>query len=400
VSTAELESVAEDEPILTGEFAALLAAVLAFGLAHSAYFLLPKFLAVELHASASEIGGISALTWFANVALVAFVGVWVDRRGRLPFAYIGAALMAATCLGFLFVHSLGWWLVFLRIVHGFAFTLFFIAASTLAADVAPARRLGQALGLFGAMMVSTNALAPAIAEWLSEAAGWPVVFVATSAMAALSGLLMLAVRERPHSRGALREIPGLSSVFARPGMPVVLGASALAGVTFGAMFTFHQPYALSLGISRVSDFLVAYSIAAVIVRGLFGGVADRLGRMRVARFALVVYGASPIAMVALGASGFSWIGALLGLAHGLFYPALNAVIVQDAQDDVRGKVMAIYNGAFNVGFSIGSLALGFVAEAEGYSWVFILGGAASFGALALLARPRTHGVHSPRGEVP
>ena len=400
MSTAELESVAEDEPILTGEFAALLAAVLAFGLAHSAYFLLPKFLAVELHASASEIGGISALTWFANVALVAFVGVWVDRRGRLPFAYIGAALMAATCLGFLFVHSLGWWLVFLRIVHGFAFTLFFIAASTLAADVAPARRLGQSLGLFGAMMVSTNALAPAIAEWLSEAAGWPVVFVATSAMAALSGLLMLAVRERPHSRGALREIPGLSSVFARPGMPVVLGASALAGVTFGAMFTFHQPYALSLGISRVSDFLVAYSIAAVIVRGLFGGVADRLGRMRVARFALVVYGASPIAMVALGASGFSWIGALLGLAHGLFYPALNAVIVQDAQDDVRGKVMAIYNGAFNVGFSIGSLALGFVAEAEGYSWVFILGGAASFGALALLARPRTHGVHSPRGEVP
>jgi predicted MFS family arabinose efflux permease len=194
------------------------------------------------------------------------------------------------------------------------------------------------------------------------------------------------VRERPHTRGAEREIPGLASVFARRGMAGVLGASALAGVTFGAMFTFHQPYALSLGISRVSDFLVAYSIAAVIVRAVFGGAADRLGRLQVARFALLVYGASPIAMVALGAAGFSWIGALLGLAHGLFYPALNAVIVEDAQDDVRGKVMAVYNGAFNVGFSIGSLALGFVAEAEGYGLVFVLGGAASFAALALLAR--------------
>ena len=148
----------------------------------------------------------------------------------------------------------------------------------------------------------------------------------------------------------------------------------------------HQPYALSLGISRVSDFLVAYSIAAVIVRGFLGGVADRLGRLTVARCALFVYGASPIAMALLGVSGFSWIGALLGLAHGLFYPALNAVAVEGAADDVRGKVMAIYNGAFNVGFSIGSLALGFVAEASGYGLVFALGGVSSFAALALLSR--------------
>jgi MFS family permease len=67
--------------MLTGEFVALLVALLVFGMAHSAYFLLPKFLAVELHAGAAEIGWISSLTWFANVASVAFVGVWIDRRG-------------------------------------------------------------------------------------------------------------------------------------------------------------------------------------------------------------------------------------------------------------------------------------------------------------------------------
>jgi MFS family permease len=387
VSTVERTAALEDDaPVLTGEFAALLAASLAFGLAHSAYFLLPKFLAIELHADASEIGGYSSVTWFANVALVAFVGVWIDRRGRLPLAFAGAALMALTGIGFLGVDALGPWLVCLRIAHGFAFTLFFVATSTLAADLAPPRRLGRALGLFGAMMVSTNALAPAAAEWLANTAGWSAVFAATAVMAALSGLLLLAVRERPHSRGEAREIPGLRSVFARPGLGPVLIASALAGVTFGAMFTFHQPYALSLGITRVSDFLVAYSIAAVIVRGLLGGVADRLGRRQVARFALAVYGVSPIAMVLLGATGFSYIGALLGLAHGLFYPALNALIVEGAEDDVRGKLMAVYNGAFNVGFSIGSLALGYVAEVEGYGLVFTLGGVCSFAALALLAR--------------
>jgi predicted MFS family arabinose efflux permease len=178
-------------------------------------------------------------------------------------------------------------------------------------------------------------------------------------------------------------------VFARPGLATILIASGLAGVTFGAMFTFHQPYALSLGITRVSDFLVAYAIAAVFVRAVLGGVSDRLGRLRVAEYSLAVYGAAPIAMVLLGASGFSWIGALLGLAHGMFYPALNAVVVEGAEDDVRGKVMAVFNGAFNVGFSIGSLALGYVAEAAGYGLVFTLGGVASFAALALLALRRS-----------
>jgi predicted MFS family arabinose efflux permease len=389
VSTAEAPLDLDDAPVLTGEFAALLAATLAFGLAHSAYFLLPKFLAIELSASASEIGWISSLTWFANVALVAFVGVWIDRGGRLAFAYLGAGLMTLTCVGYLTVDSLGPWLSFLRIAHGFAFTLFFVAASTLAADIAPPRRLGQALGLFGAMMVSTNALAPAAAEWISNTAGWSAVFAATAATAALSGLLLLAVRERPHARGEAREVPGLASVFARPRIAAVLVASGLAGITFGAMFTFHQPYALSLGIERVSDFLVAYAIAAVFVRAVLGGLADRLGRLRVAQFSLAVYGASPIAMVLLGVSGFSWIGATLGLAHGMFYPALNAVVVEDAEDDVRGKVMAVYNGAFNVGFSVGSLALGYVAEAAGYGWVFTLGGVASFAALALLASRRS-----------
>ncbi len=389
VPSAETVSELEDPPVLTREFVALLAATLAFGLAHSAYFLLPKFLELELHANPSEIGGISSLTWFASVALVGFVGVWIDRRGRLPLAYVGAGLMTLTSLGFLGVDSLGVWLVLLRIVHGFAFTLFFVAASTLAADLAPPRRLGQALGIFGAMMVSTNALAPAASEWLANAAGWDAVFEATAAMAILSGLLLIAVRERPHTRGEAREVPGLRDVLARPGIVSILLASGLAGVTFGAMFTFHQPYALSLGITRVADFLVAYSLAAVIMRSLFGGVADRLGRIEVTRFALAIYGTAPIAMFALGAMAYSWIGALLGLAHGLFYPALNALVVEGAEDDVRGKVMAVYNGAFNVGFSIGSLALGYVAEAAGYGAVFTLGGICSFAALALLARRAT-----------
>ena len=97
------------------------------------------------------------------------------------------------------------------------------------------------------------------------------------------------MHEHPHARGEAHEVPGLASVFARPSIATVLTASGLAGVTFGALFTFHQPYVLALGITRVSDFLVAYAIAAVFVRAFLGGLADRLGRLRVTEFSLGVY---------------------------------------------------------------------------------------------------------------
>ena len=369
------------------ELGALLAAVVAFGLAHSAYFLLPKFLALELHADASQIGVYSSAMWFANVALVPFAGVWIDRRGRLPFAFLGAAVLVVACAGFLAVDRLGPFLLALRIAHGIAFTFFFVATQTLAADLAPPARLGQVLGYYGSGFVLTNAVAPAIAEWVSLRAGWPVVFGATAALAALSALLLFFVHERRASQDASApRVPGIGAALSRPGFARVMCVSALAGVAFAALFTFHQPFALSLGIERVSDFFVAYSIAAGIVRGPFGSLADRAGRLRVTRFALGIYAVAGFTMLALARVGLVWTGAALGVAHGLFYPALNAVALEGAAPDVRGKVTALFNGSFNVGFSFGSFGLGYVAFAFGYMPVFALAGVCSLAALGFVPR--------------
>jgi len=360
-------------------------AVVSFGLAHSAYFLMPKFLELELHANASQIGVYMSATWFANVALVAPVGVWVDRRGRLPLAFAGAAVLAAACAGYGAVDRLGPALLALRVAHGLGFTAFFVATSTLAADLAPPDRLGRVLGWYGSCFVLSNAAAPAVAEWAAGRWGWPAVFEATTALALLSLLLLAFVRDpHPTAPAGAPPAPSLRDVLARPRFARVCAISALAGVTFGAMFTFHQPFALSLGIHRVSDFLVAYSAAAVVVRGPFGGVADRAGRVRVTRLALCAYGMSALAMTGLQSLGLVTTGALFGVAHGLFYPALSAAALDGAAGDVRGKLTGLFNGAFNAGFSFGSLALGYAAQALGFVPVFGLACVCSLAALGLL----------------
>ena len=67
----------------------------------------------------------------------------------------------------------------------------------------------------------------------------------------------------------------------RPQQLRVTAAISLVGVALGAMFTFHQPFALELGMTRVRSFFVAYAIAAVVMRVGFGSLIDRAGRRRV-----------------------------------------------------------------------------------------------------------------------
>ena len=385
------------ERVLTGRFAALMVAVVTFGLAHSAYFLLPKYLAQVLGANASAIGNVSAAAWLANVLAVPFVGVWIDRHGRLVFAYVGAALLAAACAGYLFVHELGPLLLALRVMQGLSFTLYFVATSTLAADLAPPGRLSQALGIYGSAFVGTNALAPAGAEWLATHAGWPAVFETTIALALLSAPLLLVVKDSATVRLPHEEVPGILAALSRPGLARLLGVCGLAGATFGALFTFYQPFALERHVEQVSSFLVAYAFAAVAVRALMGGVADGPHRRAVTLAALSLYGVAPLAMLALGRVPLAPIGIALGLAHGFFYPALNAIAIEGAAQDVRGKVMAVFNGSFNAGFSLGSIGFGYLAAAAGYPPVFVVAGVCSFAALALLAwrAPRTSRRESP-----
>jgi len=380
--TAEHEHV--KRPLLTPQFALLLSATAIFGLSFSTYFLLPKFLAVELSADAVTIGGVSAVTMLASVFTMPFIGVQIDRHGRKFFAIVGALVFTVACAGFLFIHSVGPLLWVLRIFQGFAFTLYYVSLSTLATDISPAERLGQAIGLFGAIMISTNALGPALAEWVAFEFGWPAVFVGTAGAACLSALLTAFIPEgrKAHDHD---NATSMRHVLKRPGLRRVLIVAVMVGCCMGAMFTFYQPWALVRGFEKVSTFLIAFAVCAMVVRVGLGGVADRLGRLRVATAALLLYVAAPFSLIWLDVFGLFLTGGLLGLTHGLFFPALNAVALDYALDSERGKAMAAYHGAFNVGFAAGSYLLGFIAVATSYPTVFVLAGVTCFFAFVLLA---------------
>ena len=359
---------ATQRSLLTPQFALLLLATGTFGIAFSTYFLMPKYLAVELAADAATIGAVSAITLLASVVAMPFIGVQVDRRGRKGFGVLGASTFGLACSGFIWIDSVDALLWMVRIVQGGAFTLFYVSISTLATDITPPARRGQAIGLFGAVMISTNAIGPALSEWAAAAFSWRVVFAGTVIAAFSSAALTLCITEKPHHVGE-HPTTNMLEVLRRPGLLPVLVVAALAGWTMGAVYTFYQPWALTRGFEQVSSFLIAFALFAMFVRIGLGSLADRLGRLRVATVSLFLYVGAPLSLIYLDRFGLFFAGAILGLAHGLFFPALNAVALDRTLDNERGKGMAAYHGAFTSGCAAGSYGLGFVALKAGYPWV-------------------------------
>ncbi len=369
---------APDAFVFTPGFWLLLAVQTAFGLGISTFLLLPKFLTVELGASARDIGMVTAVSSVAGVMMFPVVGIWSDRTGRKPFILGGSLVLAITSIAFHAVDSVGPLLYVLGIVRSAAFACVFNSTTTLVTEQVPAQRMAQALGIFGVALLSTHAIAPAAAELVSERYGWGPVFNGSCALGILSLLLTLALTEKTRAPSAQGASVGIGQLLSRARSQRIVFTIATAGAGFGTLFVLHQPFALSLGITRISGFFVAYASAAVFVRVFFGQAADRFGRQRVSAIALIVFATSIAAMAALRDGLLMPIGLVFGLSHGVLYPAFNALAVEDIAESERGKMMSLYHGGFNAGQTVMVPIFGALADNIGYRAVFV-----SMGLLAL-----------------
>jgi MFS family permease len=345
-----------------------LVAQVVFGFAWSLYLLLPKFLTTALHATPDVLGRVSAMGGLTGLLTVPFAGRGLDRLGRRPFFSFGSALLVLVSLGYLQVHEVSPLVYLLQGCISASFVLSFNAAAALLTDYAPPDRLGQAIGWLGSCNVLMNAVATMLAEPLAAARGWQAVFVLACVAASLSFGMSFRLRDAPaHAQPTAAGAPAPLAL--RPLAPV-LCAALLMGATFTAVFSFVQPYALSRGTSAVRGFYLGYTISAVLGRVFFGSLGDRLGRRPVSAWLLVGYAACSLAVRELHPDLLLVYGLLFGAAHGILYPTLNALLLEVLPAARRGLGMVLYNGAFNLGMSLGGFAWGELAHERGYPSVY------------------------------
>ncbi|HKP62136.1 MAG TPA: MFS transporter [Polyangiales bacterium] len=368
---------------VTRDVRLIFVAQVVFGFGWSLYLLIPKYLATELHAGPEVIGRISAMGGFAGLLTVPFAAGGMDRYARSRFFQLGALLIVGLSIGFSQVHSVGPLVYVLQGCVSAAFVLAFNSTAALLSDYAPPERFGQAIGWLGGANVGMNAVATIVAEPLAASHGWRAVF----GLGVLAGVaafgLSFGLRAAPPKPRAPAATSG-GPVHAAGAVPLLISV-LLMGATFIAMFGFVQPYAVQQGASQVRGFFVGYTAAVVAGRVLLGGLGDRLGRRKVSIWMLIAYGAAAFIMARLDVELLVAYGIAFGAAHGIVYPTLNALLFEHLPDTRRGLGMVLYNGAFNLGSSVGAFGWGILAHHHGYPAIYGAAAASALCGAALLA---------------
>lgn len=337
----------------------------------SAFNLLPLYVK-DLGGSVARIGWIMGVYSLAAVIFQPLVGRWVERFGIKRFLLLGGATGFLASASFAFLTELSPLFSLFRFLQGFGYSAFFIANLTLIAEIAPARHRAEAVAIFGVSGLVTMGAAPALGELVIQAYGYPTFFVSAS-LFSLGGLLVVGALKPPEVVPVdlnKREKILRGNIF----LPLVI--SGIFGISIGTLFAFFPPFAKGVGgVERVGGFYIAYACSGIGLRLLGRRWADKWGRWQVVIPALLLYALGMFLLVWPGPlEAQLWVGALTGGAHGLLYPTLAALHMDQVEPGRRGRMLGLFSGAIVLGNSVGPMTMGVVAEEIGYYGMFGLTG--------------------------
>jgi MFS family permease len=306
-------------------------------------------------------------------------GTLSDRFGRKPVLVTGWLLGLPVPLLLIWAPSWGW-VVFANVLLGVNQGLTWSTTVNMKIDlVGPARR-GLAMGLneaagYGAVAVTALATGFIAARWGLR----PQPFFLGVAYAGLGlGLSALFVREtRAHVRheaashaGAAKARLSTGQVFrlttlAEPALSSCsqagLANNLNDGLAWGLLPIFFASHGVSLaGIGVLAGIYPAVWGAGQLVTG---ALSDRIGRKWLISGGMLLQ-ATALGLLAVSSSFGAWAAeaALLGMGTAMVYPTLLAAIGDVAHPTWRASVVGVYRLWRDLGFAVGALLAGVVAD--------------------------------------
>jgi MFS transporter, DHA1 family, multidrug resistance protein len=331
--------------------------------------------AQDLGAGAIMVGFINSAFLLTSGVFAFPFGILADRWGRK--LVITAGLLISLITSFLLAVSVApWQLLLIYLFFGLGLAAIGPTLMAYVADISPATHLGRSYGAYTLAIYSGMSLGPALGGWLADWLGFRLLFVVAAVLVGLVFLLALALlpssRHLPHPASAAAPNPTSwrKLLHNRP----LLGCWLITlGGCFGlgAFVTFAPLYMKEQNLS-VGDIGLVFALQAAVnalCRIPFGRLSDRLGRRWVmAAVGFLFLGAS-LAAFGLAATlpGFLLASSAIGLAMGLGFTPVGALIAEVVPSTDRGLAMGGYNTCIYLGMMISSALMGVVIGWLGYS---------------------------------
>jgi MFS family permease len=330
---------------------------------------------VNISKTKAEIGFIIGIMSVSSLVSRFIIGHFLDRIGRRFFVRLGAGMVILCSLLYTLPFHDNWYLIIIRLLHGFASGFYFTAVFTLVTDYTPPNRLAEAIGVFGISGFITLTTSTALSEFILRTTNGSFIFVFLSAVlfCILGILLSFRVNEvyKP-GIGVRREC--FSELLKRWDVILVVLTGLLYGFGMSGVFVFATPFVKNNLVGNVTSFFIPFTVGSIIVRLFLAKLAD-LNRNYFLVPGFLMLAGSHIFLGHLTSIYYvGVVGFLAGMSSGMAFPAVYAAMLDRAGPENRGRGMGLIDASNDLGFLVGAVTLGYIAEQVGYMKMYNISG--------------------------
>lgn len=344
-----------------------------------------------------ELGGnkVSAGTLmmlFAGSALVfrPMFGKLLDTQGRKKTLIFGLTSFAFASVLLIFAKAI-LWVYILRVLQGIGLSGFSTALGTVLSDVVPKKRMAEGIGYFGIAQTIASALGPITGLVLLDRFGFDATILVAVLITSASVVgayylnyeklspfreLLFSQRHQQQKVGSSIQkikIPNIWLAFEKTSIrPCSVILFVILPVS--AIFSFMPLFAMERNITNIGLFFTVHALATLVSRIFGGKLVDKYGYFKVYMpkilmtflvFILLAL-AQTLTLVLVAA-------ALYGIGFGSVQPIFNTLVIKRSPLHRRGAANATYYATMDLGFGLGSLLWGAIAEYMGFAAVFYIG---------------------------
>lgn len=334
--------------------------------------LLPLYLSETFGATKDVIGIVLSGYTVAALIIRPFSGYVVDSFSRKKVLMLCLSTFFICFAGYIAASTILMFAI-CRTIHGGPFGAVTVANSTCAIDVLPASRRNEGIGLYGMSNNLAMAVAPSIGIYLHNAfnsymALFWIAFVVAMASVIIGGTIKLPEKEIVRNKEKL----SFDRFFLTRAWLLAINI-AMFGFCWGVLSNYLAIYSKEiLGITGGTGTYFAILSIGLFTSRLQGRKALRQGKltqnaaegMLLSLIGFIIFVAIPHPVT------YYLSAALIGLGNGHLYPAFLNMFINVARHDQRGTANSSILTGWDLGFGIGCLLGGIVAEHFGYAASF------------------------------
>lgn len=338
------------------------------------FFLFPLF--IKAHGgSEADIGILMGAITISSILGRPWIAQAIDRFGRKRSYMAGVFSLATVPLVYLTfegdISGYYYTLFGVRVLQGIGIALCFTSGFTMIADLVPPERLNEGVGMFGVTGLVGIALGPAVSEPIIHYYGFDAYFIFIALLSLIPLVLLQFLPDRYRYQKGTTNGLSFFQVLKRKKTAWMALVTVFFGIGLATQNNFVSPFVKSIGLPTISVFFISYSIAAILARVFGSKLADRIGEARVIPWAFVLIAFGYLLLVFVDNSTLLIVsGFIAGLGHGFLFPCLNAQLIRNEPEEIRGKVNGIFTGSLDLGLFTGSVGLGYIGEWFGYLAIF------------------------------